>query len=169
VRHILTWGFCSSSASPYFGAYVFNHGSSAILTCGASRFRRNATTAISGPVNASATTTAGSSQPTQAQGNNTTNSGGLGKWANLGIIIGVISGIVTIIVGVFAIPRYLRRDQKRRSNSAPTPTNVHFHKPVKLVNCTLQLTGVGDQAATTRLLTRPRPALLRSSSVNTLD
>jgi hypothetical protein len=165
----LTWAFYSSSASPYFGAYLFNHGSSAILTCAESRFRRNATTALSGPVNASATTTAGSSQPTQAQGNNSTISGGLGKWVTVGIIVGVISGIVTIVAGAFALPKYLGRHRKRCSNSSPTPINVHFHQPVNLVNCTLRLAGAGDRGSTTRLLPNHRPGLLRSSSVHTLN
>jgi hypothetical protein len=59
-RRTLTCARCSSSASPFFGAYFFNHGSSAFFTCDTARFSINATATLPNPVNASATTTVSS-------------------------------------------------------------------------------------------------------------
>jgi len=168
--HTLTCACRSSSASPFFGEYLFNHGSSAFLTCDTTRFSINATTALPNPVNASATTTVSSSQPTQTQGNNTTSSGASGKWATIGIVVGVISGIVTIIGVPFAIFRYLRR--RSRSKPSPNrttgPNHFHFHGEVHLRNCKFQGIGAGE-GSREGLLSYPGRGLLRNSSVHTID
>jgi hypothetical protein len=169
-RHTLTCARCSSSASPFFGAYFFNHGSSAFLTCDTTRFSINATTALPNPVNASATTTVSSSQPTQTQGNNVTSSGALGKWATIGIVVGVISGIFTIVGVPFAIVRYLRR--RPRPKPPPDRTagrnHLHFHGEVNLHNCVFQGIGAGERSRE-GLLAHPGPGLLRNSSVHTIN
>ena len=167
---MLTCARCSSSASPFFGAYFFNHGSLAFLTCDTTRFSINATTALPNPVNASATTTISSSQPTQTQGNNITSSGALGKWATIGIIVGVISGIFTIVGVPFAIARCLRRRPRPepRPNRTTGPNHFHFHREVHLHDCIFQGTGAGE-GSREGLLSYPGRRLLRNSSVHTIN
>jgi hypothetical protein len=145
-RHTLICARCSSSASPFLGAYVFNHGSSAFLTCDTARFSINATTALPNPANATATTSISSSQPTQTQGNNITSSGALGKWATICIVVGVISGIFTIVGVPFEIVRYLRRRScsKPSPNRTTSPNHFHFHGEVHLHDCVFQGTGAGE-------------------------
>src|ERR1700712_4898789 len=108
--------FCSSSAAASFGVYLFNNGSSGFLTCGATSFSINATTALAAPVNSSATTTSSSPQPTQAGGDNSTNSSPSNKWVTVAVPVGVVAGIVTILAGTFGILKWLRGHPK------PPPT-----------------------------------------------
>jgi hypothetical protein len=165
----LTWAFCSSSASPYFGEYVFNDGLSAILTCGTTRFTINATTALPSPIKVSATTTTRPSQPTQTQGNKSASSAGLGTGATVGLVVGIISGIVTFVAGAFAILRCLNRNTKSGRESRKTPIDVHFNERVVFVNCPIQVAGTGDQGSATRLLSPSSGRMLRRSSVHTLN